>query len=82
MKCARCGSENVSITVTNEAHMKDAHHGCCWWLFVGWWWIPVKWICLTVPAILAKIFIPKKQTIKNKTQRVAVCQNCGYTWKI
>ena len=82
MRCMRCGSQNVSIQVVNEVDLKNAHHGCFWWLCIGWWWIPFKWLCLTVPAFLAKIFIPHKQRAVNKTRRKAVFQDCGHVWNI
>ena len=82
MRCLRCGSHNVSIQVVNQVELKNAHHGCFWWVFVGWWWIPVKWLFLTVPALLAKIFIPHKQRAVNHTKKKAVCQNCGHIWNI
>lgn len=36
---------------------------------------------LTVPALLAAIFIGKRKKIKNITKTMSVCQNCGNTWK-
>lgn len=81
MKCRKCGSTNVTLNVVNEMRVEKVHHGCVWWLFVGWWWIPVKWICFTIPALFAKIFLPDKVYIRNRINTVAVCQNCGYTWK-
>ncbi len=80
MICPKCGSQNVAIQVVNEVKLKNAHHGCLWWLIIGWWWIPIKWIFLTFPALLAKIFIPNRQKAVNKTVRKAVCQTCGNMW--
>lgn len=82
MLCPKCGSSNVNIQVINETILKNKHHEILWWLFIGWWWVPVKWIFLTIPALLAKIFIPKRQKAVNRTIKKAVCQNCGYTWDI
>ncbi len=82
MKCPKCGSENVSVQVVTESELRDQHHGFFWWILVGWWWIPVKWIFLTVPALLFKIFGHKKQRIVNKTRTYCVCQNCGRKWEI
>lgn len=82
MICKRCGSSNVTVQAINTTQLKNAHHGCLWWCCIGWWWIPVKWIFLTVPALLAKIFVPKKQKAVNKTKRIAVCQNCGHSWEL
>ena len=61
MKCAKCGSENVTVQVINEVKLKNKHHGVIWWLFIGWWWIPFKWLFLTIPALIIKIFGGKKQ---------------------
>lgn len=80
MKCKKCGSENVTVNVINEVHLKDKHHGIIWWLLIGWWWIPAKWLFLTLPALLFAIFGHKKQKTVNKSVTKCVCQSCGYTW--
>lgn len=36
MKCKKYDSEDVTVSVINEVHMKDKHHGVIWW----WWRIP------------------------------------------
>lgn len=82
MKCSKCGSQNVNITVVNEVKLKNAHHGILWWLFIGCWWVPIKWLFLTIPALIFKIFGHKKQKAVNKTKKIAVCQDCGHTWEI
>lgn len=81
MTCPKCGSTDVTAQVLNEVELKNAHHGCLWWLLVGWWWMIVKWLFLTLPAILAKLFIPKKQKAVNHQSTVYVCQNCGHRWE-
>lgn len=80
MRCPKCGSENVSTQIVNEIELKNKHHGMLWWLCVSWWWIPCKWVFLTLPALFAKIFIPKRQKAVNRNRAVCVCQNCGYYW--
>lgn len=82
MKCPKCGSERVTVSVINEVYLVDKHHGLVWWLLVGWWWIAVKWLFLTLPALIVKIFGHKKQTTKNTKVKICVCQNCGNAWKI
>lgn len=70
-------------------------HSIFYWICIGWWWIPFKCMMKYILAIstmgLSLIFTRKKKdkiagkTITaNKTinHTVAVCQNCGYTWKI
>ena len=80
--CPRCHSTNVNVQVINQVQLKNAHHGCAWWIFVGWWWIPVKWIFFTLPALIVKLLRPKKQRIVNRVHSTAVCQSCGYNWKV
>ena len=82
MKCPKCGSENTSVQITNEVHLKDKHHGIFWWLCIGWWWVPFKWLFLTLPALIFAIFRRKKQKAVNKQVKTAVCQECGHSWKI
>lgn len=82
MTCPKCGSNNVSIQVVTHSQLKNAHHGFFWWLLVGWWWVPIKWLFLTIPALLAKIFIPKRKRIKQKDISMYVCQNCGHKWEV
>jgi len=82
MKCPKCESENVNVQVVNEVKLKKAHHSVIWWLLLGWYWVPLKWLFLTIPALIVKIFGHKKQKVVNKTKSKAVCQNCGYTWEV
>ena len=80
MKCPVCGSENVNIQIVTETKLKNKHHGIVWWLCIGWWWVPIWWLCFTIPALIIKIFAPKKQKLKQRHKTVRVCQNCGHKW--
>ena len=80
MTCPNCGSANVNVQVVTETQIKKKRHSFIWWLFIGWWWVPVKWLFFTGWAILAKIFAPKRQTLKQRHISKCVCQNCGYLW--
>lgn len=83
LECQYCGGKSVSIQMINEGHLVAKHHGFFWWILIGWWWIPVKWLILFIPALIFKVFgVGKRQKIKNITYKMAVCQNCGKTWKI
>lgn len=82
MTCPKCGNENVSIQVVNEATLKTKHHSFLWWLFIGWWWKMLMWLFLTIPMLIIKIFSRKKQKVVNKQSTVAVCQSCGYRWTV
>ena len=61
MTCPKCHSHQVLVQQQTWSQLKNAHHSIFWWIFIGWWWVPVKWIFLFVPALLAKIFVPKRQ---------------------
>ena len=80
--CPRCHGTNVNIQAINNVHLENKRHGCAWWIFVGWWWVPIKWLFFTLPALIIKIFKPKKQEIVNTVHSVAVCQSCGYQWRV
>ena len=82
MQCKKCGSSDVQVQTINEVQLKDKHHSFLWWIFVGWYWVPIKWLFLTVPALLVKLFIPKKQKAINTQRTICVCQNCGNKWEI
>ncbi len=82
MVCPKCHSSNVSVQAVTESQLKAKHRNILWWLFISWWWLPLKWIFLTIPALIVKIFAPKRQKIKTKHRTVCLCQNCGHRWNI
>lgn len=82
MTCPKCGSTNVSVQMVTDTQLKNKHHGVIWWVFVGWWWLMIKWIFLTIPALIVKIFRPKRQKVVQTTRKMAVCQACGHSWEI
>ena len=81
LRCPKCGARNVGVQMVTESQLQNKHRGCIWWLLVGWWWLPIKWIVFTLPALVVKIFVPKRQKIKTEHIAMCVCQNCGHTWK-
>ena len=80
--CPRCRGTNVNIQAINNVHLENKRHGCAWWIFVGWWWVPIKWLFFTLPALIIKIFKPKKQKVVNTVHSFAVCQSCGNRWML
>ncbi len=80
MTCPKCKSENVNIQVVSEQKLVTKHHGLIWWLCIGWYWVPIKWIFLTIPALIFAIFVGKRKKIENIQKQIKVCQNCGHTW--
>lgn len=82
MKCSRCGSENVNVQMVTYSKLKNKHHSLFYWLFIGWWLHLLLWFFLTIPMILGKLFGHKKQKLVQSHKSIAVCQNCGHTWKV
>lgn len=82
MKCSKCGSENVTVQVVTEQELKEKKHGILYWLCIGWWLKPILWLFLTLPMIIIAIFKPKKYKTTNHTKKMAVCNNCGKSWKV
>lgn len=97
MACPRCGSENImyqreqtgNIGVgTNRVVIQQPSksHGCLYWLCIGWWWKPVYWLCFG--WWLGLLFGGRNKggwnIHGNKTinRTMAVCQNCGHSWKV
>ena len=81
MICPKCGSYNVSIQAVTDTQLKAKHHSIFWWLLVGVWWVPLKWLVFTIPALIIKIFAPKRQKLKTTHSTMAICQQCGHSWK-
>lgn len=81
MKCPKCGSENVTVQMVTHTKIINHHHSVFWWIFIGWWWLFFKWLFLTVPALIAKLFFRRKQ-LKQTDVKHAICQSCGYSWTV
>lgn len=93
MECPKCGSNNVIVqreqtaTIgagTNKVVVEDPKKskGCLWWITIGWWWRLICFCCK--PFFLGR---KKKSGLNihaNKTfsKTVAVCQDCGHSWKV
>lgn len=86
MQCPKCKSKNVNIQMVTETKLKNKHHSIFYWLFGGWvislFINLLEWFFLTIPKLLAVLFLPKKKEIINKHNSMAVCQNCGHHWNI
>lgn len=82
MKCPKCGSENVTVQMVTETNLKEKKHGILYWVLIGWWLKPILWLFLTLPMIIIAIFKPKKYKTESHTKKMAVCHNCGKSWKV
>ncbi len=81
MRCKKCKSDRIVVQAVTDMQLKNKHHGFLWWLCIGWWWIPIKWIFFAIPALIVKIFAPKRQKLVSKHRCMCICQSCGYSWK-
>jgi len=81
MQCPKCNSNEVQTQVVSETISKK-NHSPLYWIFVGWWWEPLMWIFLTIPMLIYKLFRPKKYKIKTVHKTMAICQECGHSWKV
>lgn len=81
MTCPKCGSNNVNVQMVSETRLVTKHHGILWWLFIGWWWLPVKWLFFTLPALIIKLFRPKRYKTVSTHRSMFVCQDCGNYWQ-
>ena len=69
MTCRQCKSTNVKI----EMVTKTKHRG-----FFGWMW----WLFLIICSGGLLLIIPLITNTKSKMVKMAVCQDCGHSWKI
>lgn len=74
MRCIKCGSENVSVQLINEQKKRS----CI--ITIITFIIKLIILCISFILWLISLLIPIKR--KSKTNKYAVCQNCGYSWKI
>ncbi len=69
MQCPKCCSATVSVQAVAEAK-KRGFFMSLFWFILGLCTIGLIWI---IPLITKK---------GSKTRSYALCQNCGYRWKI
>ena len=94
--CPKCSSDNITFqreqsanigAQQNKVVIMDAKEkkGCIYWLCIGWWWRPIRFICY---GWFKDLFSRKKKgginlgINKTINHTVAICQNCGNSWKV
>jgi len=92
MKCSKCGSDNYIIQ--RERVRNKEKKGCLYFLVMNvlfgmiyWTYLLMKWMILFTVWLF--ILLPKrlikKEPIKMpefSVNTIAVCQDCGYSWKV
>lgn len=95
--CPKCKSSNVSFqreetgsfgAMTNTVVIQPAKKskGCLYWLFIGFWLEPLYWLMIGWWKNL--LFGGRRKrglnygASKTMSRTMAVCQSCGYSWKV
>lgn len=77
MTCKRCNG-NISIQAVTEIRAK--RKGLFYWLFCIWVFYLLLWIFAFGIRLVIRIIRGRK--IESKIHKMAICQNCGYSWRI
>lgn len=95
--CPRCKGNNISYqreqtasfgAGTNKVVVQQAKKskGCLYWLCIGWWWTPIYWLLI---GWWWKLLFGGRtkgglnfNASKSINRTMAVCQNCGHSWKV
>jgi len=73
MNCPKCKSSNVNVQVITES-MRTRNRGCLWTLG--------RMILIVCTFGLWLIIGSAKSKSKMQNHKEAICQNCGYSWKV
>jgi DNA-directed RNA polymerase subunit M/transcription elongation factor TFIIS len=77
MKCPKCGSENVTVTLEQvSGKTRTRNMGCLWSLGRGF--------LILCTAGLWLLIGRRKETGKTsfKSRTIAICQNCANKWRV
>lgn len=83
--------ETASIGGSMHSLNDKKGHGLFYWIFIGWWLWIFKWMMALCTLGISLLFTRKKKDgIKGKTltanktfnRTMAICQDCGNTWKV
>lgn len=78
--CKKCGSNKVDIQMVERTQIKRKKKTLLYWIAFGWLIEIMLWFFLTVPKLIFELFKPSRYKVKTKLEKIAVCQNCGYSW--
>lgn len=78
MKCKRCNSENINVQAVTETKTKGKG---LYAKTIGRLVNAILWLFMT-PIKFINLFIPKKVKVKSKTYKMAICQDCGKSWRL
>lgn len=95
--CPKCGGTNISYQREQTASFgagtnkvviqkEKKSKGCLWWMCIGFWWVPMYWLLIgwwwrPIMGGRAKSGLNFNAS-KSVNRTMAVCQNCGHSWKV
>jgi len=80
--CPKCRSDKITYQAVTKDEFKKKSFW--WWIFIGWWWIIIElifWVLAFLPTLLIKHFSRSGKNKQTKVYTIAICQNCGHSWK-
>lgn len=77
MKCPRCGSENVNVTLEQDYSRTSYNSRGCLWTICRWFLI---FCTCGLWLLVGRSKGRSKTKYHNKT--IAICQNCAKTWSV
>jgi len=82
MNCPKCQSENIRVQVITETKFNTKRKSLLYWITIGWLVELVLWLFLTLPKLIYELFKPQRFKVKVTNKKMAVCQNCGHSWRL
>lgn len=80
--CKKCGSENINVQIVESFQIKRKGKTIWYWISFVWVIDLILWFVMPVVKIILKIFKRTHYSAKTKLEKNAVCQDCGYSWRI
>jgi len=97
-QCVKCYSSNITFQREQSGNIggslssfkfRNNRKGCFYWIFIGWWFWIFKLI-FHIATLGIFLLFRRKQKItgttvsgtKNINYTIAICQNCGNSWKV
>lgn len=73
MSCPRCRGTNVQVTMVTDS-MRNRNRGCLWTLG--------RWMLIICTCGLWLLIGRSAGKSNMQSHKEAICQSCGYSWKV
>ena len=98
VQCPKCSSSNITFQREQSGNVggslssfkfRDNRKGCIYWIFIGWWFWIFK-LLFHVATLGVFLLFRRNRKVTGKTvsgtkninYTIAICQNCGNSWKV